>query len=407
LAANPTQGVAEGAPPSDSWESLRLRFLQLQGECEGRLFAIWTAEPTPGVWQLRYLNGKDPAGFIGRFEALAQKAAPRLRSEAVEFAAVSFWLDRIGHDWPMSPGKTFVQGGPGDKRQVCSQDIEDVCYWSAYYCDRCAADEIRPRAPRDEKGAGVQMDEPRHTGTAAPCEPSLLWKVVQGEMQDLSQLRWQQEDIAIQKAFEILLARPEWAQTQVALLDAMETLNRDSHLSRWQRALNYYCALGEAWLCIVSDNKTAQAFYTLLPVLLIAVCAHCFPGMAPNLVFGLRYPEAPQFQRDVDQRDRTFRRKAAERAAVSLARAGDDAAVLGEQPTGERVGKPDKHNLEILRANGQLKRTVTLDVARRFGGVSRRAIDQAARKGLLKTEGKGQQRRVLVDSLLKYFPSEK
>jgi len=61
-------------------------------------------------------------------------------------------------------------------------------------------------------------------------------------------------------------------------------------------------------------------------------------------------------------------------------------------------------NLAILQgADEKLKRAVTLDVARRFGGVSRRAIDDAANKGSLKTEGKRQQRRVLVDSLLQYF----
>jgi len=70
----------------------------------------------------------------------------------------------------------------------------------------------------------------------------------------------------------------------------------------------------------------------------------------------------------------------------------------------QSVGSPDdKGNLAIQGADGKLKRAVTLDAARRFGGVSRRAIDDAANKGSLKTEGKRQQRRVLVDSLLQYF----
>jgi hypothetical protein len=78
-------------------------------------------------------------------------------------------------------------------------------------------------------------------------------------------------------------------------------------------------------------------------------------------------------------------------------------------PTGElAVRKSDKGNLGILLAtDGKLKRAVTLDVASRFGGVTRRAIEDAARKGWLKTEGRRQQRRVLVDSLLEYFPPEK
>jgi hypothetical protein len=74
----------------------------------------------------------------------------------------------------------------------------------------------------------------------------------------------------------------------------------------------------------------------------------------------------------------------------------------------ETEGKPDKGNMDLLRSGGKLKRAVTLDVARRFGGVSRRAIEDAAKKNKgLKTEGKRLQRRVLVASLLEYFPPEK
>ena len=71
------------------------------------------------------------------------------------------------------------------------------------------------------------------------------------------------------------------------------------------------------------------------------------------------------------------------------------------------VGKPDKGNLEILRGtDGQLKRAVNLDVAQRFGGVSRRAIEKAVKKGSLQAEGGRSNRRIVVQSLLKYFPPE-
>jgi hypothetical protein len=76
------------------------------------------------------------------------------------------------------------------------------------------------------------------------------------------------------------------------------------------------------------------------------------------------------------------------------------AAVLG--PT------TDKGSLEILQAaDGKRKTAVTLEVARRFGGVTKRAIHAAVANGKLATLGKRQQRKVLVDSLLKYFPPEK
>jgi hypothetical protein len=91
--------------------------------------------------------------------------------------------------------------------------------------------------------------------------------------------------------------------------------------------------------------------------------------------------------------------------AKEPAQAGDPVR-LAAFPTS--TAKSDQGNLAILRDTaGELRRAVTLDVAHRFGGVSRRAIEEAAHKGLLKTEGRHQQRRVLVESLLKYFPPEK
>jgi hypothetical protein len=53
-----------------------------------------------------------------------------------------------------------------------------------------------------------------------------------------------------------------------------------------------------------------------------------------------------------------------------------------------------------------LDESVAVDVARRFGGVSRRAIEKAARKGSLHVNGKRLNRRISLQSLLKYFPPE-
>lgn len=81
-----------------------------------------------------------------------------------------------------------------------------------------------------------------------------------------------------------------------------------------------------------------------------------------------------------------------------------------EQPLDDEsnVSLAEKGNLALLHAiDGELKRNVSLDVARRFGGVSLRAIQEAAKKHKLLTEGTRPNRRVLVESLLKYFPPEK
>jgi hypothetical protein len=71
------------------------------------------------------------------------------------------------------------------------------------------------------------------------------------------------------------------------------------------------------------------------------------------------------------------------------------------------AGKTDKGNVTKLRGtDGELKKAVTVDVACRFGGVGRRAIEKAVKKGSLESEGEYRNRRILVQSLLKYFPPE-
>jgi hypothetical protein len=85
----------------------------------------------------------------------------------------------------------------------------------------------------------------------------------------------------------------------------------------------------------------------------------------------------------------------------------DEAAVQAARSLAPSVGRHDKGDLEILRGtNGNFKSAVTLDVAARFGGVSRRAIEKALAKGSLGAVGTRQNRRVTVESLLKYFPPE-
>jgi hypothetical protein len=67
-----------------------------------------------------------------------------------------------------------------------------------------------------------------------------------------------------------------------------------------------------------------------------------------------------------------------------------------------------KGNTEILQGpDGELKKAVTLDLAARFGGVTKRAIGKAVKKGTLESQGERMNRRVVVSSLLKYFPPEK
>jgi hypothetical protein len=96
-----------------------------------------------------------------------------------------------------------------------------------------------------------------------------------------------------------------------------------------------------------------------------------------------------------------------------LAMAQWTTAAVKSTPTGPQTetrdnSTPEKGNLHLLLStDGALKKSVTLAMAGRFGGVSRRAIQKAAKKGSLEAAGEGPNRRIVVQSLLKYFPPEK
>jgi hypothetical protein len=67
----------------------------------------------------------------------------------------------------------------------------------------------------------------------------------------------------------------------------------------------------------------------------------------------------------------------------------------------------DKRSITLLRGiDGKLKDAVPIDLARRYGGVSRRAIEKAIKRGTLQARGERLNRVVSVESLLVYFPPE-
>jgi hypothetical protein len=178
---------------------------------------------------------------------------------------------------------------------------------------------LAPKLPQTAAGVENTVQEPQDD------KP-----IIQGTMPDLAQWRRQQEDIAIQKARDILNSRPGWAQSQLALTQAEEDFDKTLHLDSWQRALNYYRATGKAWLEIVSDNETLQAFYTILPVIMEGMYWKCL-GITPD-TFRATSPPAHQFEQDLRDGDKDFRKRAAERA------------IRGPEPTpvpeGERPGTP-------------------------------------------------------------------
>ena len=166
----------------------------------------------------------------------------------------------------------------------------------------------------------------------------------------------QQEDMAIQKALDILKSRPEWPQSQLSLIQAEESLMNASDLDPWQRALNYYRATGKAWLEIVSDNETLQAFYTILPVIMEGMYWKCL-GITPD-TFRATSPPARQFERDLRDDGKDFRKRAAERAlrGPKLAR-----KTASELLTESKITKKFKTHEKQAEAMG-IERSVYFDL---------------------------------------------
>ena len=79
-------------------------------------------------------------------------------------------------------------------------------------------------------------------------------------IQWLASWRQQQQDIAVQKAWDQLARQPGWAQAQIHLVQADED-RVQSIASRsanpWQVGLSYYTAVAGAWLGLVTDSQCA------------------------------------------------------------------------------------------------------------------------------------------------------
>lgn len=84
-------------------------------------------------------------------------------------------------------------------------------------------------------------------------------------------------------------------------------------------------------------------------------------------------------------------------------------AAIPQHPASARQSpaaeEPERRTTLLIAPDGQPKRIVTLNTAAKYGGVGVRAIQKAIQDRKLECEGKGRNRRVVVSSLLKYYPS--
>jgi hypothetical protein len=226
----------------------------------------------------------------------------------------------------------------------------------------------------------------------------------------------EQEDVAASHAFDVLSPLAGWAAVQECLsrgnLQYLRTSRKlTSPAARRRGALRHFTFQAITYLDLVSSSVTADAYCNVLPLMVRE--AYTYVYGAPPQVARPVSGDTVEFERRIEFRFRRWMLRAYQRA---------QRANRLNEPSTERIHKlgkvgprgvasmptPDKGNRDILRLpSGAQKKFVTVQAAFRFGGVSRRAIEKAVARGDLKAVGKRQNRRISVDSLLKYFPPEK
>jgi hypothetical protein len=245
-------------------------------------------------------------------------------------------------------------------------------------------------------------------------------QAVEGELaapiQWLASWRQQQQDIAVQKAWDRLGRQPGWAQAQLQLIQADENRVRSiasGSANPWQVGVSHYKALAEAWLGLVTDSQSAQDFYTLLPVIVESMYRQCFQGATPE-TFRPASADEHQFQADLAALDRDFRKRAAERALPGGMVPGVEAPKVIDGPLtkspGRKSGRPvilvDGERIKELR--GEYSQAVFARLCRvSVDAVQRaerhgRSSDKTIRRIVRKLKGQGQ--KIEVKDLMKNPP---
>lgn len=214
----------------------------------------------------------------------------------------------------------------------------------------------------------------------------------------------QQENAAASHAFDVLSPLPGWAAVQECLSRGNLRHSRTPYKlttlpERRREALRHFTFQAITYLDLVSSNGTADAFCNVLPLMVREVYTYV-RGIPPQDLRPVAGDDL-EFERRIEFRFRRWMLRAYQRAQ-STNRLGPRSA------QGHELDSADKGNRDLLRLkSGLQKEFVNIQIACRFGGVTRRAIEKAVARGDLEAVGKRQNRRISVDSLLKYFPPEK
>ena len=399
--------TAEQAGPS-FWESLRRDFAKLREECAinpplvpaGQLSAIWESQPEPGSWRLNYRSGNDGLGIAQRFRWHAASGAARLGFQGDVDAGVAYWLDNLKIDAPNSHLRRLKGGGSLEVIEIL-----DICGLSADYCRKCEADETRMgRNSRDH--ASLQPVPPSETRTSSPLQngdvgtdtqtadaPATAPASGDGNSPD--------QPIHLKApSFVYKYARDFPAAEQLAI----ERARREANLQLERESVR-------------SPDEYRGAFVKWL--------RHILSGAAPAIGRG-----GATRQWSLNRRLRMLLDLglAAARAATPISRhqrhlgeifqisewqALTDSLVtasemyIAQDDSGKIPPLPAKIGLQLLEGlDGKRKEFVTVALAAKFGGVTKRAIEKAVAKGSLESVGEKRNRRISVASLLRYFPPE-
>jgi hypothetical protein len=311
------------------------------------------------------------------------------------------WLELLRIESPAFRGSTTGRSIVGGKEYTWSHGtIRDVCRASEAYCLRRQRDEIGRRLIGHSEGN--ELD------------------VIAVNSEHLRRLSQELDGLVVQGAAEMaseVAAASEAALADLPIALAMDAVQKQLDELDW-------AAIGTALQASQADVfKIDEAIGRALPLTPrtpeeeseflyrfsidpkgLGLSVEQFNNLLTPAEWlehfhrweGSRQPRLPQSNRRAGEAEG---RKSTEEVAAQPSKSVAPLAC---------VAKLEKGDMSLLLdVSGTLKRAVTLDTAKRFGGVSRRAIEKAVKKGPLEAEGKRQNRRISVQSSPEIFSSGK